>query len=295
MIHVNRAGTSLGVFSEEDVRSGLRSGRFVPTDLGWSEGMAQWQPLSQFSQFAGDAPTAASPPPPISPPSTSIPPAGGLTAAAAAGPGVLPWDERHARGFFNAFFETLMLFLGKPVAAFTAMKREGGFAEPLIYAVVGGSFGTVIYVIYNIFFRSLGMFASHRNDYAHHMISGGIGILVIILVPLCIVIGAFITSAILHVCLMLLGGAKRPFEASFRVVCFVGGSVNPLLIVPFCGAFIAVIWKIVLYSIGLAHVHETDTGRAVLAVLLPIILCCGGLFVILLMAGALGAWGLSQH
>jgi hypothetical protein len=40
MINVNRGATSLGAFSEEDVRDGLRTGRFLPTDLGWREGMA---------------------------------------------------------------------------------------------------------------------------------------------------------------------------------------------------------------------------------------------------------------
>ena len=38
-IHINRGGTSLGTFSEEDVRAGLRSSRFIGTDLGWREGM----------------------------------------------------------------------------------------------------------------------------------------------------------------------------------------------------------------------------------------------------------------
>jgi hypothetical protein len=52
MIHLNRGATSLGTFSEEEVREGLRSGRFVPGDMGWREGMANWQPLSQFSEFA---------------------------------------------------------------------------------------------------------------------------------------------------------------------------------------------------------------------------------------------------
>jgi hypothetical protein len=59
-IHVNRAGANLGTFSEEDVRAGLQAGRFVSTDLGWREGMPQWQPLSQFPEFAGVAPVAAS-------------------------------------------------------------------------------------------------------------------------------------------------------------------------------------------------------------------------------------------
>jgi uncharacterized protein DUF4190/uncharacterized protein DUF4339 len=61
MIHVNRGATSLGVFSEEEVREGLRTGRFAPSDIGWGEGMANWQPLSQFPELAAAAPTA--PPP----------------------------------------------------------------------------------------------------------------------------------------------------------------------------------------------------------------------------------------
>ena len=39
--------------------------------------------------------------------------------------------------------------------------------------------------------------------------------------------------------------------------------------------FIAGIWALILNCIGLARAHEIETGRAVLAVLLPVILCCG--------------------
>src|SRR6266511_2711322 len=59
MIHVNRGATSLGAFPEEQVREGIRAGRFLPSDLGWREGMASWQPLSQFSEFAEDVAAAA--------------------------------------------------------------------------------------------------------------------------------------------------------------------------------------------------------------------------------------------
>ena len=48
MIHVNRGTTSLGVFSEQEVREGLSASRFTPSDIGWREGMTAWQPLSQF-------------------------------------------------------------------------------------------------------------------------------------------------------------------------------------------------------------------------------------------------------
>ena len=69
MIHVNRGATSLGAFPEEEVREGLRTGRFASSDLGWREGMPSWKPLSQFSEFAAAAPTA--PPAQIGATSTS--------------------------------------------------------------------------------------------------------------------------------------------------------------------------------------------------------------------------------
>ena len=69
MIHVNRGATSLGAFPEEEVREGLRTGRFASSDLGWREGMPSWKPLSQFSEFAAAAPAA--PPPEIGATSTS--------------------------------------------------------------------------------------------------------------------------------------------------------------------------------------------------------------------------------
>ena len=76
MIHVTRGATSLGAFSEEEVSEGLRTGRFLPTDLGWREGMANWQVLSQLQEFAGVAgPTL----PPVQPGAGPAAPATGKT------------------------------------------------------------------------------------------------------------------------------------------------------------------------------------------------------------------------
>ena len=221
-----------------------------------------------------------------------IAPSAGSTTAARSG---LPWDQRQQRGLFTAFVETLQMVLSRPSEAFTAMKREGGLGEPLIYAVIGGSAGLVIYFIYNFAFQSLGMMANRNNPLTHLVGTGIAGIFLIICAPILVVIGIFINAAILHVCLMIVGGAKQSFETTFRVVCFEAGSVYPLMIVPFCGGLIAAVWGIVVRCIGIARAHETDTGRAVLAVLLPVIICCGGGLLLAMMFGALGAWGLSQH
>ena len=288
--HINRSGTSLGTFSEDEVREGLRSGKFVGTDLGWREGMATWEPLAQISEFAQETGPGGAP----SPPPQFIG-ASAITATGTIAPrSGLPWDDRQQHGMLRAFFDTLVMVLTKPAEAFTAMKREGGLGEPLIYAIIGGSVGGVIYFLYNFLLSSAHMFGSHENPMMQ-MIGGGIRpLFFIILVPLFVTIATFVGSGIFHLCLMIVGGAKQPFETTFRVVCFAGGSANPLLVIPICGGLIGGIWKIVLYCIGFARAHETDTGRAVLAVVLPVIVCCGGAIVLGMMLG-LGAFGFPHH
>lgn len=285
MIHVNRGTTSLGVFSENEVREGLSAGRFAPTDIGWREGMAAWQPLSQFPEFGGAAAPAV---PPLQ---------GGATPTstlAAAGTG-LPWEHRQERGFVNAFIETLTMVLTRPAEAFGVMKREGGFGEPLIYALIGGCVGGIVSFLFSLGFQSLGLFANRHNSGLAAMAGMGIGSAMIILLPLFIVIGLFIGSAIVHLCLMIVGGANQSFETTFRVLAFSHGSAGPLQIIPLCGGLISGVWALVCTCIGLARAHETDTGRAVLAVFLPLIVCCGGGILIAVMFGALGAWTAASH
>jgi hypothetical protein len=291
MISIARDGKSFGNFSEETVREGLRSGRFLATDLGWREGMATWQPLSQFAEFTADMP-AGSPPPGV--PSGSPIVAPGIAAAPDGERTGLPWEHRSGRGVFNAFFETLVMVLTKPTLAFTTMKREGGLSEPLIYAVIGGSIGLIASLLFNLAFQSFGLFAANRHNALAGMVGVGFGLVfLIILMPIFVAIGMFIGAGILHLCLMIVGGAKQPFETTFRVLCFSMGSAHPLMIVPICGGLIAGVWGIVLECIGLARAHETDTGRALLAVFLPLIVCCGGGLLFAFMFGLFGA--LSQY
>src|SRR5947207_7988083 len=156
MIHVNRGTTTLGVFSDQEVREGLSAGRFAPTDIGWREGMASWQPLSQFPEFGG---TAAPAVPPVQPGAAPAPtPVAGRTG--------LPWEHRQERGFFNAFIETLSMVLTRPAEAFSVMKREGGLGEPLIYALIGGCVGGIVSFLFSLGFRSIGLFADKNNSLA---------------------------------------------------------------------------------------------------------------------------------
>jgi hypothetical protein len=276
-IHVARAETKLGIFSEDEIKEGLRTGRFAPTDLGWREGMTAWRPLAQFPELAGEDTPVATPPLSPTPDVAAVAPAG------------LPWDRRQELGLFPAFVETLKLVLLSPTTAFSAMKTEGGLSEPLIYAVIGGSVGFIVNFLFSLLMSSFG-FMGNRNGLAG-ILNVGIGaVALVIFIPILITLGFFIGSAILHLCLILVGGARRPFETTFRVACFGAGSAYPLMILPICGGLISGIWCIVVQCIGLTRTHQTTTGRALLAILLPIIVCCGGGFVLAVMGGILGGF-----
>ena len=284
-IHIARGETKLGIFAEEEVQEGLRTGRFASTDLAWREGMANWLPLAQMDFSTGDAP----PPPGGIPPPNAKPDAQGMVAVAPTG---LPWDRRQELGLFPAFVETLKLVLLNPTTAFSAMKTEGGLREPLIYAVIGASVGFIVNFLFSLLMSSFG-FMGNRNALAGVLSAGMGAVALVIFIPVLIALGLFIGSAILHLCLILVGGARRPFETTFRVVCFGAGSAYPLMILPICGGLISGIWCIVVQCIGLTRAHQTTTGRALLAILLPIIVCCGGGFVLAVMGGILG--GLAGH
>jgi hypothetical protein len=58
MIHINRDRENIGKFNDQDVADGLKSGRFLPTDLAWREPMTSWEPLSTFTDLPPPEETA---------------------------------------------------------------------------------------------------------------------------------------------------------------------------------------------------------------------------------------------
>ena len=290
MIHVNRGATSLGAFPEEQVRESIRSGRFLLSDLGWKEGMANWQPLSQFAEFAPDfaaGTTAAAAPPPQAAAPTSALATGMAPTAARSG---LPWEHRDTLGFFNAFVQTVSMILTRPVDAFAAMRTEGGLGDPLLFGVIGGSIGAIVWTLVTAAIHSLGWAATlSQQSSIDSMLGASVGgamiFVRIILTPIFIAIGLFIWAGLVHVCLMMLGGATKPFEASFRALSFAYGATALFCIVPCCGGLVALVWGLIADCIGISRSHDTDMGRAAGAVLLPLVVCCGGIVIILLMFG----------
>ena len=98
-------------------------------------------------------------------------------------------------------------------------------------------------------------------------------------------VSAFLSSGITHLCLKALGGANRPFETTFRVICYAQASAMVFNLFPMCGGLIGVIWGAYCIIIGLKETHGISGWKATLAITLPGLLCCGALLLIGAAAG----------
>jgi phage FluMu protein Com len=198
-----------------------------------------------------------------------------------------PWERDGAS--LSSFWATTKLAYSSPQFLFRDMRREGGFAAPLLYAIAGAAIGGVVALCYNIGFQVVMMQVvgnvGNRPGMAGPPMSPAMSIPLLIVIgiigiPLGAVIQSFVGGGIYHVCLMLLGGARQPYETTFRVVCYASGSASLLALIPICGPYLQGIVSLVFTGMGLAYAHETTGVKATFAVLLPVIVCCGAAIVL---------------
>jgi len=235
-------------------------------------------PAASSCPNCGGDPRSAAPPllPALDAPSAAAPPG---PPPARPGRGI-PWDERDRAGFFAALVDTTRQVLAMPGSFFRAMPVTGGLGSPLLYAVVIGWVGLVASAFYQAIFRSVvgssfGAFAD-RPEVAAALawVESWAGFLAqVVFGGIFVVIGLFVAAGILHLMLLVLGGARRDFEATFRVVSF-AQATSILFLLPFCGQLVGGVWCLVLYVLGLAEVHQIGHGKALAAVLLPLVLLC---------------------
>jgi hypothetical protein len=207
----------------------------------------------------------------------------------------LPW-EQPGYPAVEGLYETAKLFLLNPSEGFARMALGGDLGRPLIFAVVLGWVGIVAGQLYQLMMPGIpwryfpGM--EHSMDYAVRPL---FTIVMMVFAPVFILLAVFIWSAILHLFLLIVGAGGSGFTATIRVVCY-AGVTQVVQVVPLCGGIIGSIWAIVLEIVGLAAAHRTSQGKAAVAVLLPIALCCACAAMVALAFGAaiLAAVGASR-
>ena len=168
------------------------------------------------------------------------------------------------------FIATARALVTDPNGFFPRLRLTGGLQDPMIYLLIGLAISGLASAVYSYVTPS-----SMMGNYGA-MAGGGLGM--VIAYPLFGLVGSFIGGGLFHLVLSLLGGVKQPFEATYRVVAYVMGTTSLFALVPICGGFVGAIYGLYLYIIGLANVHECDTGKAAIAVLAPAVVCCVAMF-----------------
>jgi len=110
-IHIARDSAQLGVFAPEEIIAGLRSGRFLASDLAWRDGMPAWTPLGDWSEFRG----------------AGVPPSPGAAIADAPAVSMIPWEQGKS---ISSFFATIKQAIVNPASLSTG---RFGFGDWLIF------------------------------------------------------------------------------------------------------------------------------------------------------------------
>lgn len=182
-----------------------------------------------------------------------------------------PWERRERFGFLNALYLTTKDALISPGRFFHQMPSNVGLTQPLLYAVVIGVIASFFAWMWSFAGSSLKIFlADNLSDaFQGPLISFGF----FIFSPILVAISLFIEAILMHLMLLILGGNKLGFEATFRVSAY-SSAATIVTLVPICGSLVAVFWSLIVTVVGLYRIHDIEPWKAIVAVLAPVLLTC---------------------
>jgi len=190
------------------------------------------------------------------------------------------WERQRSLG---AMLETIKGVLIEPGDTFRNASRTAGIGPALMFGLILGLAGSIIGLFWQYF-----MGAAFGGGLGSSPFGGGLPpefadilpgpttllILSLAMAPVFLLIGLFLWSAIVHLMLLLLGGASQGYEATFRTIAYCSGSTALFQAVPFCGGWVGGIWSLVAQIVCLKEMHHISGGKAAAAVLVPLVLCC---------------------
>lgn len=187
-----------------------------------------------------------------------------------------PWES--GDGFVSAFLKTTRDVLFSPTQFYKKVAPGEGYWSPLIYGIIAGIIGAGVSLLWQrlLFFQLIPPRFQAFIPYSLHVS------FIVIGMPFMMAFSILVGSGVIHLCLMIVGGNKKGFQATFRTISY---SFSTVLfdIVPFIGNIIGRIYMMILFIIGLREGHGISTGRAAFAVFLPVIVAIGfGIIAILL-------------
>ncbi|MBI5777983.1 MAG: YIP1 family protein [Planctomycetes bacterium] len=186
------------------------------------------------------------------------------------------WEDQGP--FFRRLYNTWKEIAFHPIRFFANMPTDAGIGRPYLYFLITGFIGSLAAVIwlvpiYLIVFLPMAFTEAGWLPLATIM---GFLAAMVILSPIISSIAIFIMAGVYHLSLMIFGGNKKGFEATFRSIAYATGSASIGNLIPFFGGWAAMLGAIILTIIGFRESHRIPTVKAILAYLVPLALgmCC---------------------
>jgi len=226
------------------------------------------------------------PPPAGGPVGPGAPPPGGTLPPGGPGgparvPGPTPWERRKELGFWRGWGQTLKQSMFSPEEFWSSVRPDGPIGDPILFAWLTLAITSAITAYPNhaisTWLTRLMVSAGQFPPELRRLMEGerspaffwGWLVGYVLLMPAF----AIIAGGIVHVLLLLTGGAKGGFSATMRAVCYAAG---PLLfsLIPLVGGIVGSVYSAVLFFWGLVRLHRSDWWRPVLSFVLLLAFCC---------------------
>lgn len=225
----------------------------------------------------------------------TVPPAALHAAGASPGFGeqaAIDWESNWRSDFFSAYLRTVKGVITHPVEYTGSLPPSRDLLGMCVFAYVTILLTSIPITLFQILLTSLTEPSSRENMIG--MIFGAV--LGIMIGPFLALGGAFIFSGIFHLSYTYIGRSQKGYLTT-ATVTFYGIATNWVAVIPILGWFVQFIYGFILGIGAQARAHQIDPGRAALAYLLPIVICCCclGLFYLTLGGLVLGALGGLGH
>ena len=197
--------------------------------------------------------------------------------------GVLPWEERDTLGMWRAWWRTSVLMISSPGQALSSAQSDAPLGSSMLFALlstIAGYLPTLASAAL-VFVPAALLGRSSTSAVPNAALMGLTGAAVLLFYAVMIFVmqlgSVMFVAALDHLGLMALGAQPKSYTVTVRAHAL---SMGPYLVglLPFCSLYVFPLWSVVLRVIANMHLHKTTAGKATAAVLLPMVLLCGGVF-----------------
>jgi hypothetical protein len=181
-----------------------------------------------------------------------------------------PWPPARGESLVQALGDTWVGAALHPVRFFRSMPPQGTIRSALLFYLPLGIAAFAASTFWTLMLERPG--AEQELVLGEFALGAPANpLLELLLSPLLLLFSLFLAAGVTHGLLRLLGGASGPFSLTTRVFAF-AYAPQILAIVPWVGMPLGFVWMVGIGVIGVREAHRTTTGRALAAVLVPVII-----------------------